>query len=102
MLSANAQNLLGGCTNCIVCQEMQNCCSKADACLADPGCSGYATCQNNCYNGTYPDGGAVPDGGADQCAANCLTVDAGTTAMPLWMSYQSCISPACDTPCLCP
>jgi hypothetical protein len=105
MLSTTAQNLLGGCPACILCQEQQNCCSQATACLTDPGCSYYANCQNNCYNGMTADGGALPDASQaaeDTCANNCLTVDAGASAMPAWTAYQNCVSPACDTQCLCP
>jgi hypothetical protein len=88
------------------------CCDLSNACLNDPTCSGYLSCQANCYNGQGPDGGNIDvdasiddagaDGGpenvADLCAASCLPDDAGA----IWNTQLNCISPKCDMPCLCP
>jgi hypothetical protein len=96
-----------GCNACGLCWQ-QRCCQQSNACLNDTTCNGYLACQSTCYNGQAPDGAAIdvdaaslyPDGGtlADDCANNCLPPDAG----PLWNVMQDCISPTCDTPCLCP
>jgi hypothetical protein len=95
------------CTACTTCYEQNNCCMVTDACIADMGCKYILDCQLNCYNGMSADGGALPDasqGAEDQCANNCLLAAVATTpaAMTAWNNYQNCISPACDTPCLCP
>jgi hypothetical protein len=95
-----------GCTACGLCWQ-QHCCQQSNNCLNDTTCNGYLACQSNCYNGQLPDGGTfdidaapAPDGAtlSDDCANGCLPPDAG----PLWNMMQDCISPTCDTPCLCP
>jgi hypothetical protein len=100
-----------GCTACASCEQTY-CCAQTNDCLNDTTCSGFAACQANCYNVQAPDGGLIdvdasvedpgPEGGiinvGDLCAQDCLPTNPGA----LWNTFQDCISPRCDNPCLCP
>jgi len=93
---------------CDTCQ-VKYCCAPINDCASDPGCLAIFNCEQNCYNGQGPDGGAInPDAGpddagntpTDDCIAACKA--AGTAAAQMLFDTQdTCVNvTSCMTACM--
>jgi len=88
-----------GTAACDTC-ETAHCCEEINACLEDKDCAKIVACSNKCYDdpGKEPDGGVVPDGGADKCSEAC--VNAGTkAAQDLYNTQDTCVGGSCQAEC---
>jgi hypothetical protein len=84
---------------CDTCEDSK-CCAKINACFDDKDCAAIVACSNHCYddNPKEPDGGKVPDGGADDCSNACVA--AGTTAgQALFNAQNDCVGMYCQKEC---
>lgn len=88
--------------------EQQHCCAVIQACNDDKGCKAIFDCQNNCYSGIGPDGGAIPqDGGAvddagdsagDLCAQACID-QAPAASQALFTPQDDCVNGTAANQC---
>ena len=85
---------------CNTCQQ-KNCCAKIVACAGNNDCLGIYKCEQNCYDGIGPDGGAVASDDAgtddamntamDRCVNDCKA--AGTPAgLALYTPQDECVN----------
>lgn len=94
-------NLEGQSSTCVSCVQM-NCCDSVVACASSTNdCLPVYTCEQKCYEGIGPDGGAVADDDAgvddagntamDNCREECVKLGTATGQM-LWHAQDDCVN----------